>query len=148
METRKHSQTLLEGAMILGAAAFLSKVIGLLYRIPITNVLGDIGNSYYSIAYNIYVILITISAVGLPAAISKLVAERIEVKAYKEAHRVYKVALTYSTILSMILAIGMWFGANAISILFFNSKDVALPIRALAPTVVIVTMMAAMRLIR
>lgn len=145
METRKHSQTLLEGAMILGAAAFLSKVIGLLYRIPITNVLGDIGNSYYSIAYNIYVILITISAVGLPAAISKLVAERIEVKAYKEAHRVYKVALTYSTILSMILAIGMWFGANAISILFFNSKDVALPIRALAPTVVIVTMMAAMR---
>ncbi len=145
MGTKKHSQTVLEGAMILGAAAFLSKVIGLLYRIPMTNILGDIGNSYYSNAYDIYVVIITISAVGLPAAISKLVAERIAVKAYKEAHRVYKIALTYSTLVAMILAISMWLGADIMSTLFFKSKDVALPIKALAPTVVIVTMMAAMR---
>lgn len=145
MEKETAKQGIIKGAMILATASFISKIVGMLYRIPVTNILGDAGNGIYSQAYNIYAMLLTLSAVGIPSAISKLVSERIAVGAYRDAQRVYKIALVYSTAVAAILAIGMWTGAGVISQAMVKDASLTMPIKALAPTIVVVTIMAVMR---
>ncbi|OON94210.1 MAG: hypothetical protein ATN31_04125 [Candidatus Epulonipiscioides saccharophilum] len=137
-------KTILKGAAILAVASFISKIIGMLYKIPITNLIGDQGNALYASAYNIYILIITLTAIGMPTAISKLVSERRAVGANLEAHRVYKIALTYSSITSIVLATMLWVGAEFIAELMKN-KDLTMPLRALSPTCVIVTIMAVTR---
>lgn len=137
-------KTILKGAAILAVASFISKIIGMLYKIPITNLIGDQGNALYASAYNIYILIITLTAIGMPTAISKLVSERRAVGANLEAHRVYKIALTYSSVTSIILATMLWLGAEFIAELMKN-KDLTMPLRALSPTCVIVTIMAVTR---
>lgn len=145
MEKETAKQGIIKGAMILAAASFISKIVGMLYRIPVTNILGDAGNGIYSQAYNIYAMLLTLSAVGIPSAISKLVSERIAVGAYRDAQRVYKIAMVYSTAIATVLAIGMWMGAELISQAMVKDASLMMPIKALAPTIVVVTIMAVMR---
>ncbi|OOB78603.1 MAG: hypothetical protein BEN19_08755 [Epulopiscium sp. Nuni2H_MBin003] len=137
-------QNILKGAMILAIASGLSKIIGMLYRIPITNIIGDQGNAIYSSAYNIYVLILTLSAVGIPSAISKLVAERRAVGAHKEAHKLYKIAMLYTTSVSIILASLLWFFSYAIAD-YMQNTDLTMPLRVLAPTCIVVTVMAVTR---
>ena len=54
---------------ILAAASIIAKIIGLIYRIPLTNILGDDGNSYYSTANEIYSIILMVSSFSLPGSI-------------------------------------------------------------------------------
>lgn len=151
MENTHNKRSIVKGAMILGVATLLSKIIGLLYRVPLTNILGDEGNALYSSAFQIYVILITLSAVAFPSAISKLVSERIAVGAYKDAHRVYKIAVIYTGVLGAILSISLWFGADWIAINILRATDAtlaantALAVRSLAPTIFVVSILAVMR---
>lgn len=145
MEKDTAKQGIIKGAMILATATFISKIVGMLYRIPVTNILGDEGNAIYGQAYNVYIVLLTLSAVGIPSAISRLISERIAVGAYKDAQRVYKVALIYSTILATILGVFMWSGAEFISQVMVRDNSLTMPLKALSPTIVIVTIMAVMR---
>lgn len=145
MKRKVTKQSVMKGAMILAIASVLSKVIGMLYTIPLTQTLGDEGNAIYGDAFNVYIILITISAVGVPSAISKLVSERTAVGAYKDANRVFKIAMAYTGILGVILSLILWFGAEQISMLMTNSTLRTLPLKALAPTIVVVSLMAVMR---
>ena len=145
MDSKQDKQGILKGAMILGAGVFISRLIGLLYRIPITNILGDVGNGLYSMAYQVYMVILTFTAISMPSALSKLIAEREAVRAYKDAQRVYKIAMIYSVIVASILAGIMWIGADALSMLLFPDAEVGMPIRALAPTVIIATIIAVMR---
>ena len=71
----KSSNFLVQGT-ILAAASIIAKIIGMIYRIPMANILGDIGNSYYSTANEVYNIVLFISSFSLPLAVSKLVSER------------------------------------------------------------------------
>lgn len=145
MEKNTMQQGIIKGAMILAAASFISKIIGMLYRIPVTNILGDVGNGIYSQAFTIYTTLLTLSAVGIPSAISKMISERIAVGAYKDAQRVYKIAMIYSTVIAAVLALIMWVGAGTISQVMIQNTSLVMPIKALAPTIVVVTIMAVMR---
>ena len=65
---------------ILAFAGILVRIIGLIYRIPLTRILGDQGNDYYSTAYDIYNVLILLSSQSMPLAVSKIVSEKLEKK--------------------------------------------------------------------
>ena len=143
--TDNNKQSLMKGAMILSIGVLLSRIIGLLYRIPIRNILGDEGQSLYGVAYNIYVVILTLTAMAMPGALSKLIAERRAAGAYKEAQRVFRLAMIYSISFAFVLGLGLWFGADFIQATFFKNQAVALPIRALAPTVVIATVLGVLR---
>ena len=82
----------IKGAAILGIAGIIIKVMGAVFRIPLTNWIGDTGMSYYGFAYAIYGALLVLSTAGIPVAISKMVSERIAIGEYKNAHKVFKVA--------------------------------------------------------
>ncbi len=66
-----------KGAMWIAVGGFLSKLIGALYRIPLTNFLGGYGMGLYQLVYPLYTLLLTVSATGIPSAIAKLTAERV-----------------------------------------------------------------------
>jgi len=144
MTKRKSEVGLIKGAAILGLAAFLTKVIGLIYRLPLTTVLGDEGNGLYADAFQVYTVLITLCAYGLPTAISKLVAERTAKGAYKDAHRVFKISMVYSGVTGGILALLMWIFAGDIANMMGSPRTVY-AMRSLAPTVLIVVLMSSFR---
>lgn len=145
MSKEVKGQAMIKGAMILAAAVFVSRLIGLIYKIPVNNILGDDGMSIYSGAYSVYALLLTFSAIGVPAAISKLVSERIAAGSYRDAHRVFKVALLYSTLIGLTTCILLWFGAEQVSYFLKGDATLAMPLRALAPTLVIVSIIAIIR---
>ena len=64
-------------AGILAAAGIIVRIIGLLYGSPLTGIIGDEGNGYYSQAYNCYTIILLISSYSIPSAISKVIAQKL-----------------------------------------------------------------------
>lgn len=145
MERTTNKQSLMKGAMILSAGVLLSRIIGMIYRIPIRNILSDEGNSYYGVAYGIYVVILTLTAMAIPGALSKLIAERRAAGAYKEAQRVYRLAMVYALGVAVVMAALLWCSAEFLEKNFYPTYQVALPIRALAPTVIIATSLGVLR---
>ena len=83
---------------ILAAAAVLTKIIGVVYRIPLTNILGDEGNGFYGYAYQVYAIALMISSFSLPTAVSKLVSIRLAMHSvYLSVHLLLQSVLDYSS---------------------------------------------------
>lgn len=86
-------ENFIKGAAILGIAGLLVKVLGAIYRIPLTNLIGTEGIGYYQPAYNIYNLLLVVSLSGFPTAIAKIVSEKRALQNYEGAYQVYKVSL-------------------------------------------------------
>ena len=74
MSNKKSSTSFLVQGSILAMASIISRIIGLVYRIPLTAIIGNKGNDYYGCAFEIYNILLIISSYSLPLAVSKLVS--------------------------------------------------------------------------
>ena len=64
-----------QGALVLGIANLIVKIIGAFFKIPLTNLIGDDGMGYFNIAYQIYTFMFIVATAGFPIAISKMVAE-------------------------------------------------------------------------
>src|SRR6056297_1651637 len=84
----------LKGAAVLGAAGLIVKIIGAVYRIPLTNLIGTEGIGYYQPAYQVYNLLLVISLAGFPTAIARLVSEKIALGNYLGARQVFKTAMS------------------------------------------------------
>lgn len=91
MATEK-KQSVLNGAMMLMFAVLLVKVIGLLFKIPLTDMIGAAGRGYFNSAYEIYTPIFAISMAGLPVAVSRMVAENIALGNYREPRMIRKVS--------------------------------------------------------
>ena len=85
MEDPKKKSTFVFQAGILAAAGMLVKVIGLIYRSPLLSIIGIEGSGYYNAAINIYTIILLISSYSIPSAISKVIAQRLAFKEYRNA---------------------------------------------------------------
>lgn len=85
-------ENFIKGAAILSVAGLLVKILGAIYRIPLTNLIGTEGIGYYQPAYNIYNLLLVVSLSGFPTAIAKMVSERRAMQNYEGAYQVYKVS--------------------------------------------------------
>lgn len=99
-------------AGILAATGIICRIIGLLYRSPLASVIGNEGNGYYSAAYNIYTIILLVSSYSIPSAISKVIAERLALKQYKNAHRIFKCALIYVIAVGGVASLFTYFCAG------------------------------------
>jgi stage V sporulation protein B len=133
----------LNQAVVLALASLFVRFVGFLYRVPLTDLLGDTGNGYYGTGYNFYLLVYAISSAGLPAAISKMVSERIALKQYRNAHQVFKVAMLIALVVGTAGAIFMAIGANWLAAM--SQPEAVYVIRTLSPTVLIVAVMAVVR---
>ena len=109
--SRKDSNFLVQGS-ILAAASIVSRIIGLLYRLPMTDIIGDTGNNYYSCAFEIYNIMLIISSYSLPLAVSKLVSARMAKRERTAAYQILKGALLFAVIAGAAVALIVYFGAE------------------------------------
>lgn len=144
VERTRKKGSFVKQAAILASAGLLTRFLGFVYRVPLTNLIGDAGNGIYGIAYYIYTFLLILSSAGLPAAISKLVSERIALKQYRNAHRVFQVSLLISSSMGLLFALLMFFGARRLSE-FVDTPDSYYSILTLCPTLFIVAVMSVFR---
>ena len=122
------------------AAGMISRVIGLLYRSPLTQVIGEAGIGYYSEAYTFYRNLLLISSYSIPAAVSKVIAQKLAAREYRNAHRLFYCAMGYVLVVGFLASMLLFFGAG----LFV--KEEAIPVvRTFAPTIFIFGILGVLR---
>lgn len=85
-------QSVLNGAMMLMFAVLLVKLIGVLFKIPLTDMIGIVGRGYFNSAYEVYTPIFAISMAGLPVAVSRMVAENVALNRHREARAVFNVS--------------------------------------------------------
>ena len=139
----KYGNFIVQGS-ILALAGILCRIIGMLYRIPLVDIIGTIGNGYYTSAYSIYNILLIVSSYSLPTAISKIVSVRLSKGRTEDVRRVLRVAFIYSTIVGAIMCAVMFFGAAAIAS-FMGKPFCEYVLRTLAPTIWIMAYLGLLR---
>ncbi len=135
-ERQSGGHFLVQGS-ILAVAAIIAKIIGMVYRIPLTNILGDTGNSYYSTANEIYSIILMISSFSLPLAVSRLMAERIQKGEYRNANRVFMCAMRIAVLGGGIMALFTWVFSGVITKYLMNFEYAKYGLRVIAPAILI-----------
>ena len=136
--------TFFGGAAVLALGILVVKLIGMFYKIPLTNIIGEQGNADFGNAYNIYAVLLTISTAGLPVAVSKMVSEANALGRRNQVHKIFRISLGVFLLLGGISFFIMFFQADYLASLM-NDDKAALGIRALAPAVVCVGCLSAFR---
>ncbi|MCI9175455.1 MAG: polysaccharide biosynthesis protein [Lachnospiraceae bacterium] len=146
MSKKKKSESnfLVQGS-ILAVASIISRIIGLLYRIPLKSIIGDIGNDYYGTAMEIYSILLLISSYSLPLAVSKLVSTRMAKGQRKNAYRIFKGALIFALVSGTAAGLIVFFGAGVITTYIVRTPLSIFALQVLAPTLLVVAVLGVIR---
>lgn len=137
-------ENFIKGAAILSVAGLLVKILGAIYRIPLTNLIGTEGIGYYQPAYNIYNLLLVISLSGFPTAIAKIVSEKRALKNFEGAYQVYKVSRWGLFVIGVVSsALVFVFGKQLVMILGFPGSYYSM--MALVPALFTVPLLSAYR---
>lgn len=144
MEKKKESNFLMQGS-ILALAAIVTKVIGLAYRIPLTNILGDEGNGYYGVVFQVYSLALMLTSYSLPMAVSKLVSARLAKKEYINVQKVLKSALLFAVAAGGTVTLIVFFGADFIGSKILKMELSVYALRTLAPCILIVAFLGVFR---
>ncbi len=138
------SDSFVKGAFILGLSGIFVKIIGAFFRIPLANLLGPEGMSYYQSAYPIYNFFIVLATAGLPTALAKIISEQRALGDYRNLNRTFKSGLILMTTVGLLGTLFMYFGAEII-VDGINNPKAVFAFKALAPAIVIVSVMAVFR---
>ena len=144
MSESQKKQNFLHGATILVAATIIVKVIGAVYKIPLQAILGKIGYSYFSSAYDIYTLLLLISTAGLPVAMSRMISQASSLNDHAQTRRVYNTSRTIFLMIGTVSAVLMMIFCKTLA----NSQkqpDAALSIFCLAPCAFLMSVISTYR---
>ncbi len=142
---KKSSSSFLVQGSILAAASMISRVIGLIYRVPLEDIIGDSGNNYYGTAYRIYNILLIISSYSLPLAVSKLISANITQGRRRNVYRILKCAMIFGTVTGTTAALILFFGAEFITETLLLTPLAIFAVQTLVPVLLIVAILGVMR---
>ena len=130
MSQEKKNDGFIMQAGILAITGILVRVIGILYRAPLTGIIGDEGNGYYTSAYNIYTIILLISSYSIPSAISKVIAQRLALREYRNAHKIFRCSILYVFIVGGVASLVAFFAAP-----WLVETNSTIVLRVFAPTI-------------
>lgn len=142
--SKKSGSNFLVQGSILAAASIISRVIGLLYRLPMTNIIGDTGNNYYSCAFEIYNIMLIISSYSLPLAVSKLVSAEISKGHKRQAYQIFRGALFFAIVSGCLVSLLVFFGAEFFTTVLKTPLSI-FALKVLAPVLIIVAVLGVLR---
>ncbi len=144
MKNNNRKISFVKQAAILAIAGILVRLLGFLYRLPLTELLGDEGNGIYSAGFYLYIFFLVMSSAGLPAAISKIVSEKYSLGEYKNVKKVFKVSLIIASFGGAFFSVIMFFSAKWFCDLI-GSPQSYYAILTLSPTVFIVSVISVFR---
>lgn len=140
---KKAANFVIQGS-ILAMAGIVVRIIGMLYRMPLNDIIGKQGNGYYTSAFNVYNILLILSSYSMPVAVSKLVSARLARGEYKNCSRILKAALLYATLAGGIASAALWFGADLFAQLI-KTPFSRYALKTMAPTIWIMAYLGVLR---
>ena len=121
------------------------RFVGAAMRILLAAIFGDEGIGLYQMAYPVYSSLLAISTAGIPVAVSKLVSENIALRDFREAARVFRIAMVILSLTGLVIALLLFFGAEIVAERIVKEPRAVYPIMAIAPAIFFVTIMSAIR---
>lgn len=143
--TEKRKNSFYIQGSILALASILTRVMGIVFRVPLTRIIGDEGIGAYSNAYEVYNLALLLSTYSIPIAVSKLVSARESKKEYVNSYRVFQIAMCFSVASGAIASLVTFFGADYFAAALFKSESSAIPLRFLAPTIFVFAIMGVLR---
>lgn len=143
MASNKKNDFIVQGS-ILAIAGLITRFIGLIYRAPLTRIVGSEGMAYYNTAYEIYNLVLLLSTYSLPVAVSKLISSYESRKEYKNSYRVFQIALLVAFVLGGIGTLILFVFASPLATAM-GWPSAAIPLRVLAPTIFIFSVMGVIR---
>lgn len=141
---RRGNQFLIQGS-ILAAASLIVRIIGLIYRIPLTRIIGDEGMGSYTLASELYSLALILSSYSLPLAVSKLVAAKNITKEHRNSYRIFVCAMVFSVAVGLAAFLILFFGAEFFATVMNNDPNAILPLKVLAPTLFVFAVMGVYR---
>ena len=139
----KEKNGIIKGATFLGIGAFVSKLLGAIYRVPLTALVGAKGLGLYQMVFPVYSLLLDFSGAGLPSALSKLISATDKNK-HQTAYTYLRVSLT------VFFCIGLFF--SIITALFSfriarfqGDENARLAYLCLSPSIALVTLISCFR---
>ena len=141
---QERQQSFMKGAAILTASTLIVKILGLLFSIPLANLIDTEGMSYFYAAYDVFAVFLALSTAGLPIAVSRMVGTAYSQGRKREADRVFFVAFWLFFGIGLLGSLLMCFGAWDIAAIYGNPQA-APAIIALAPTMFFISIMSALR---
>ncbi len=130
---------------ILAIAGILVRIIGMVYRIPLQNRIGDDFMGIYSSAFQVYNILLLLSSYSLPLAVSKMISSRLALKKYNNAYRVFRITMVFAFIVGTAAALITYFGAHFFAEKILSEPDTYYAITVLSPAVFIMAILGVLR---
>lgn len=132
-------QSFLTGAVILMIANAISKILGAVFKIPLTYILEEEGMAVFNIAFEVYIMFLSFIISGLPFAVSKLVAESNSKKEYGRVHKIVSVSAILLTIIGVLGSAALYFGADFFALAMKEEKAVY-AIRMISPSIFFVAL--------
>ena len=145
MSNQQKKSTFFGGVAILSAGIILVKLLGAIYRIPLTRLLPDASMAAYGGAYNIYSFFLTISTAGLPVALSKMISEARIAGRYNQVRRIFRVAVLTFLTMGIVSFLGMSVFAQFCADVVLENEKAVYCVIALSPSVLCVCIIAAFR---
>ena len=140
-------QSFMQGIITLMFSQVLIKVLGLAYKLYLTNKegYGDAGNAISSSGFHIYALLLTISSVGVPNAVSKLISERLSIGDERGANKIFKVAFAFFSIIGFASSAFLFFNAHYLANYVLAIPEAELTLMCLAPSIFFVSLISVYR---
>ncbi len=133
------------GVAILSVAGMISKVLGMFFRVPLMNMIGENGMGLYQFVYPTYALLLTLSAAGMPVAVSRIVSESLAAGEPLRARQALRVSMQLLAAIGALFSVLLFAFAGPVSRLISGGDEAALGFRAIAPAILLVSVMSALR---
>lgn len=135
----------MHGAIILLIANILVKVIGAVFKIPLTYILGEEGMGYFSTSYQVYTWMFIVATAGIPVAISRMISESYTRGRLNEVKNIFSVSIRLLVTIGIAGFAVLYFGADFFANVLLKNPGSAPGIRAIAPAMLFVSLMSAYR---
>ena len=143
-KNNRRKETFFQSIMALMLSQVIVKILGLVYKLYLTNKegFGDEGNGVTSAAFQVYSLVLSVTSIGVPAAVSKLVAERTGVGDHKGAYKIFKISLALFSVIGMVGSYLLSISANYIANNILGMPEVELSLLALSPSIFLVSIIS------
>ena len=143
MADRK-KESFVTGAAVLTASTVVIKILGAVFKIPLSNIIGKSAMGDFGVAYNIYALLLTLSTAGLPVALSRMVSAADALGRENQVKRTFRVARGAFFVLGLLSTLFMLIFSRYLAD-FMGSVEAEAAISMLAPALLFVCLMSAYR---
>lgn len=128
-------QDFIKSSLILMISAVISKILGAVFKIPLTNILGGVGMSYFSCAYSLFLPVYALSVTGLSTAVAHLTAQSAVFGMYDNARKVRKTAILIFSLTGLAGSLIIYFTAKPFCTYIGDCPEAELAVKLIAPSV-------------